>query len=343
MKYLILILILITFNANSSTHRQCVILLNCSEAQLGELSSDELNYLELSLEISAKKKVTLSDLKQLNKRTLDVILKEDQISDIPIHEIAEYISLPIDVADMMIKINLHRLYYNFDNSLLINEQIKNYQRDHNFPDDGNLTYKQFTLLAGLAEINEPSELYILGSKISSSSSDGDLIEIDGTWDILGEEEAFPINKSKLICSKKSMVCSDEYQRFVTHEVKFNKKLPISSYYTDSGTDYYSIISWDEEEIIAKLNADNACRSVVLTLNYKTDEVQQITTNKEQDCPLDFPRLESARVTRLVESFGFQYDYWRRLKRSVSCLKSSAFTKYKNEMAKSLSGNVNPCE
>ena len=333
----------ISISAVADDFRECVHRMNCDDIK--SLTDKELDYVITALPIIEKEKVTFEDLQKLTVQTRNYVISQSQMSDINLNRL---ISLPEfeeggmdeELINFMVNRGLHRLFYNFNNDLSLPQQIKEFQQDNGFKVTGILTWGQFGVLNEISNINEPTRIYLDGTAEVYSISENNYIFVSGTWDIIGEDEAFPINKSVITCDKSTNKCIDEYERMLTHKTIRGIKVPNSVYVSDSGKDEYEIVLWDDQEIIAKQSgSQNGCRSVKLNINHKTSDVQQVTTQNEDNCPMDIPRLESARVAKLISSMGFQSKYWRKLENNVKCFYSKKHIKYLNTTSQKVTGKI----
>ena len=179
------------------------------------------------------------------------------------------------------------------NELAYVKAVKEIQKKFGERIDGNLTYSQFNRLDKIAEIYKtPKETYVGGNYRVAKF--GDKAFVTGTLEIVNEDIANPINYHSMVLDKNSKVCRDS-NLYVQETDGFAGGIAI---YLDET--YYDIVSWDEDEVICK--RDYICRSEKLIINFKSKSADIITTNRDGDECKDFPRLKSARVSRLVNPF-----------------------------------------
>ena len=321
---------------------ECVYKLKCTTEEVEDLTIEELTYMINSYEIVEKEKLTLEDYTYLHPRTRNWKISSAQLYDIELNAlmIAQNEKLPIDTLMFTVEVALHKLKYSFANNDTLKEQIKAFQADIGQATTGVITFGQYVRVNELAEVTSPNTFYIRGTGQASEILT-DYVTATGSWDILGEDEAFPINSSYIMCDKTNLECREEYKQFRTHEEKFGLKLPSQSYYFDDGTTYYDVVSWTDEVIIAKPNTPNQCRSVILNINYVTGKVQQIVNNKDAECAL--PKLQAPRISELVDSVDFQSQYWRKLKNTVQCIKAKSYIAKMQETMKSMGESAIKCQ
>lgn len=343
---LYLFALILTPLANSAIEieNECVYKLECSSdsVTLNKLTDEELEYLIKGYEIIKKEKLTLEDYTYLHPRTRDFLISSAQLYDIELNAlmIAQNEKLSIDTLMFYTEVSLHRLKYSFANDDTLKEQIQTFQADIGQAATGVITFGQFVRATEWAEITTPNKIYMRGTGEASEIATN-YVYATGSWDILNENEAFPINSSDISCDKSNLRCIEEYKNYLTHEIKFGLMLPIESYILNEGTTFYDVISWTDEEILAKPNGVNNCRSVLLNINYITGKVQQIVNNNSGDC--DLPKLKAPRVSELVDSNEFQSQYWLKLKNNVHCIKSKAYISKMQSFRAAMGGEKIKCE
>jgi hypothetical protein len=138
---------------------------------------------------------------------------------------------------------------------------------------------------------------------------------EGTWMIEGDQIANPVNTSKIECDRAARTCT---------VIQADVSVPgldddDDSYWIGLTTVPYEVISWSEDEIIARgLGglAGTRCRTTLLTLSAKSNEVYEITRNaNEEGCQLgdvlSLPPLEAPQIARLVNGFDATREFWRK--------------------------------
>jgi hypothetical protein len=104
-----------------------------------------------------------------------------------------------------------------------------------------------------------------GFKISFLNPEKSAVYVTGTWVIVGELIADPINLSKIRCIKEDRVCKE-----IWAYIYDNKQL-------DFDENEWTITNWTKNEITAS-DDSSACRSLTLTINFATNEVIKVTRN-----------------------------------------------------------------
>jgi hypothetical protein len=310
--------------ASIKIENECVYKLECKK-DINKLTMEELDYLIKAYEIVPKERLTLEEYAYLHPRTRDWKIDGKQLFDIDFKALMKFQNEQFSIGAFMsvLEVALHELKYNFANNNTLEEQIKAFQVDSGQLATGAVTLGQYSRITELAEITNPSKLHFRGDgKAEASELFHNIVLVEGSWDIIGEKEAFPINSIDIYCEKDRLQCTEDYKNFRTHQEKFGLILPMRNYYLDEGTIYYDVISWTDEVIVAKPRLKNDCRSVILNINYITGKVQQIVNSKSGECSL--PKLDGPRISELVDSFKFHSQYWRTLENNILCTKARSY-------------------
>ena len=98
-----------------------------------------------------------------------------------------------------------------------------------------------------------------------------------------------------------------------------------------------LLEWDGEEGFGYAEVWKNGEWEQLPTNVRTSDVQQVLTQNENDCPSNIPRLESARVLKLVNAWDFQFDYWNELENNVRCLSAKSHIARINAMTEKFTG------
>lgn len=212
----------------------------------------------------------------------------------------------------MVRVMLYRSYYAFPDNPPLLEQIKAFQRDNDFEPTGQLTYGQFSLLGD--QPNPQGKRLYLDAYYSVRILRSFALA-SGTWEIIGENHAYPLNYSSFRCLNPENFGDDE--GVCTEEATYvddSSSFAINIY--DQAESEYRIVSWEEDQIVAVMTGD--CRNNTLTINASTEEVSLVTTNSNSaGCtvegtsssvtipPLSAPRVSVLRDTR--EVFNKYYE------------------------------------
>ena len=253
---------------------------NGQEIDIDEITAEELNALPAE---------ALNDLPALEVFEKIVEL-EDDMSSFPFLE--------------MVQVMLYEKYYAFPDSPPLQQQIMAFQEDNGFEPTGELTMGQFEILG------ESPDVY--GGRVSFSFAYLSVYQIDnqyaratGTWEIIGENHAYPLNISEIICRDYSGINAAEGQCIDTKTYVDDSFM--AGFISEGGEDEYKIVSWDDNQLIA--SASGGCRNITLTLNFSTEEVTSVATNNnEEGCSIEgltgtvnLPPLTTPRVSVLRDT------------------------------------------
>lgn len=171
----------------------------------------------------------------------------------------------------------------------------------------------------MGEVNLPFQL--------TSYLHGNYAEAKGALTLApsGENIAWPVNYAKVSCYKDRGYCRfDQIYLVVPDRNSWG-----NSYTVGQDTpEFFDITRWGEEtiEAISEANEDQ-CRTLSLSLSFKTKEFFYITKNGSKDCDVlgtKMPRLEKPRVGQLVDGLKIQSEFFAKLKEENGKLLSSAF-------------------
>lgn len=249
-----------------------------------------------------KESVTPIDIKNLSPSELgklnayDVIyagFKDDVKSKTELERIKTRVSflLKQPFHDLLYDVNLW--HQDGISEISFINAVKEVQRKLNEKVDGSLTFSQYKMIENIANLYKtPKDIYVSGNYRVRKL--GDYAFVSGTLEIVNDEIANPINYHNMFLDKNLMTCRDS-NLYVKEDKGAFSGVAIYSDVTE-----YEIISWGDEEIVCK--NDYTCRSEKLIINFKSKSVDIITTNRENDECKDFPKLQSARISRLVDPF-----------------------------------------
>ncbi len=279
-----------------------------------------------SISFSAENDLSTLTMEEINK------LPAEERNQLPAIEVMKLMGVKEEAIDLLIKLALYKQFYAFPDALPIDEQIRNFQKDHGFEADGILKTAQFEILAKTLNGNMPSRILLSGS--GEPTSYGDWAHAQGSWamadkDIdIGDNLAFRVNESEIECTKQNMRCTEKAYRFDTHDYDQGKIYPKSSYYFYTGEIEYNIIKWGGDEVVAQLVGD--CTTRTLSLNFGAKEVTSIARNNGGTCTTllgqEMPKLDRPEVRVLRDGFQTTYDYFDELDSAVREGWSSEFLK-----------------
>jgi len=167
----------------------------------------------------------------------------------------------------------------------------------------------------------------------------DYVTTKGTWKIEGEKIYNPINHSNIDCRKSQGTCVV----FQAHtEIPKVSGRGLFGRVEDSYTlriskDIFKVISWTDSEVVSQAGAK--CRTTIMTINIKNNEVFQITRNKgDNECDagiVSLPQLEKPRISKLIPGYKFSYEFWSNRKKEARKYLSTDYLKLAKETIKPL--------
>jgi hypothetical protein len=162
-----------------------------------------------------------------------------------------------------------------------------------------------------------------------SATDG-YASVEGTWIIEGDQIAYPINKGKIECRHDRGECQLIQAELSVPGVNEDK----NAYLLGVSSDLYKIIAWTDDEVVAQKRDE--CRTVILTLNFDSNEVYKVVQNDESKAcsersiaPLNFG---SSGLSRLVPSWKETYNFWQKRKDVVKDYTNPRITRKFKELA-----------
>ena len=198
------------------------------------------------------------------------------------------------------------MYFNPMPEKQIREAIKKFQSDIGQGQTGELTMGQLDELSRRSNRLSDNSIYVPGlGETLDVFGEEDYVVTEGTWTIEGEKHAFPINFSKINCSKPRGTCeinqinisiprlNDSSQGFLVAHAPYTEEL--------------EIISWTNNEIVSQ--GDIRCRTTIMTINIESNEVFQITRNKGNNKCATLPQLKKPRIARLIPGTKASRDFW----------------------------------
>ncbi len=157
---------------------------------------------------------------------------------------------------------------------------------------------------------------------------GDLVSVEGTWIFENEDNADPIQKTKIICHKSSGRCW-----MATARVSMPGTSSFGTYMAQLYVDIeeYPITKWSNYEVQAE-NDDSRCVSYTLTINTQKKAVHMFRRGKgNKGCE----RIaESPSILKLVDGFNVGYKYYQDRNKKISDVRSSAYQKWMKELISS---------
>lgn len=272
----------------------------------------------------------LPDISKMSDEEINKLPK-DVLQRLPMKEVMTRIgggvfalTIPYLLSDALAKLS----YFPPFPEKQIREAIKRFQHDIGQPETGELTLGQYEELELRSTRISDTPVY-LPTFVDKLKVYGysDFVTAEGTWIIEGEKIYDPINHSKINCYKSQGTC-EVFQAFTTIPKLSGRGMlgQIEDSYTLNMSEYtFKVISWMDSEVISQSEAK--CRTTIMTINIKNNEVFQITRNKGDSCNTglgNLPQLEKPRISKLIPGYKFSYEFWANRKREARKYLSSDF-------------------
>ncbi|PKO84030.1 MAG: hypothetical protein CVU17_05470 [Betaproteobacteria bacterium HGW-Betaproteobacteria-11] len=203
--------------------------------------------------------------------------------------------------------------------------VRAFQADLGDPPTGVLTVYQIHQLeyrSGLQNLADVSFPY----SFSSSKTD-DYGTVEGTVTILDDRIAWPINHNKIKCFKSENTCEVQQVMLVLPDEKSwaqQYQVMIDS------TAYYNVTRWANDTIDAEYpSKPDSCRTVSLSLNFKTKEFFFITKNAGGKCEFlgqKIDMLAKPRISQVVEGKKIFDKEFEKIKKMAYGFLASDFRK-----------------
>ena len=250
------------------------------------------------------------DISKMSEEEINKLPK-DVLDKLPVKEVYERIGKEIAMAHLMqvmIFDSLQKLMY-FDpvSEEEGREAVKLFQRDIGEAQTGILTMGQFNELSRRSTRISDTPVYLptTGDNLRVYSHSG-FVGAEGTWVIEGDTIYNPLNHNKINCYKSQKIC--EVIQAHVDIPKIEAKADQYGLYVSKDT--FNIISWTGSEVISQAGA--MCRTTIMTINIKNNEVFQITRNKGDNCDTGvakLPQLNKPRISRLIPGWKLSWDFW----------------------------------
>jgi hypothetical protein len=201
------------------------------------------------------------------------------------------------------------MYFDLPKKDELANAIKKFQADIGQEQTGKITYEQLGILQSRAirisdnPINVPG----IGKNILVHKSE-DYLLTEGTWILEGEKHGYPINHSRINCSKSRGTCEVLDMNFIIPSLDQDSK----SYSLFFMEEEFKIVSWDKQEVISHKKTD--CRSNIMTINELKNEVLMIVRDTtDEGCEFllgkRFEPLKKPRIARLLPGWDISTQYW----------------------------------
>ena len=232
---------------------------------------------------------------------------EERYSNLPMaYQIGDAKTLPL--INEMSMFQLDNLKY--PNAFSDTENaIKLFQEDLGDEPTGVLSIGQLYQLGKREEFVTLARAQVHPITVGLSATKDEYIDgyasVQGTWTIIDDRIAFPLNKVSISCNREELRCEEKIIN-VQDKADYNSTLEDfgSTIFVNTEEASYRIIDWSSDEIIAKpLPGEGGCRSTTLTLNFATEEFISTTTNRNTDQPECTKwKLEQPRISKIVNGY-----------------------------------------
>jgi hypothetical protein len=200
-------------------------------------------------------------------------------------------------------------------------QIQLFEKQAALVPDGVLTMEEWSLMLAVSEKVGESPIYF--SDPAEVYDGGDWLNVAGTWIIEGDQIAWPINRSEIICQKSSSNCEVNNISITVSKITESG----NTHYVNVSKENYKIVSWSPNSVIAVSSGD--CRTATLTVNISSNEVFETTSNvNKEGCDVlglgTLPALEKPRISRLMPSWDITYNFWQARMKEILRYQSPEF-------------------
>lgn len=204
------------------------------------------------------------------------------------------------------------------------------QKDLGDPSNGVLTVWQIYQLEFRSEYQKLARV-LFPDSLSANKQDKSAV-VEGTVIILDDKIAWPINHHKIACWKAEKSCEVTQ---VMLDVPKADSWTQSYHVMVDRTEYYTITRWAENVIDAELpSRPDSCRTVSLSLNFKTKEFFFITKNAGGTCEIlgkAVPKLPKPRISQVVDGKNIIAEEFAKVARTAYGFLASDFRKKVDEL------------
>jgi hypothetical protein len=259
-------------------------------------------------------------------------LPEAQLNALPVFKVWEKQGIgSASLLKVSALMDLRDLGYGFHEAFTGNDDqlqrwVTQFQHDIGEPETGILTVAQMDTLIKRLNVVKTSDVTVglpLGDKDGPQITlNKDLALATGTFIIEGDKIVPPLNITSFECFRQWGYC---YQSDVDIDDTSG-----STYYVNPFHMLLSIVSWNDEEVVA--NNEAICATTTTTINVKAKEVYQITRNNgNQSCTPIMPPLAKPQISKLVSGFNVSQDYFAKKRKEADGYRSKDYQQYLEAM------------
>jgi hypothetical protein len=208
--------------------------------------------------------------------------------------------------------------------------VRAFQSDLGDEPTGILTVWQIHMLEQRAEMQKLGRVGF-PEQFHSIALDG-YARVVGTMTLLDETIAWPVNHTKISCSKATMTCDlEQIHLAFPDERSWTQMYQV----IESPTESFEISRWQGSRVDAvRSEASASCRVLSLNLDFQTKEFFYIARNGLQDCEFmgtKMPRLAKPRIAQIVDGERVIASKFEEVRRAAFEVLSSDFRRRVREI------------
>lgn len=208
--------------------------------------------------------------------------------------------------------------------------VKQFQRDLGDGPTGILTVFQIAELEKRAEKQKLARVNF--PKQFSSYITEERASVEGTFVILDDKIAYPVNHAEVECYRDAGYCK-VMQMYL--DVPDDDSWAQSYHIFKFDPETYYISNWTKDTIDAEPRQDpSACRTTTMNLNFATKEFYQITRNSGRKCEVMgevIPPLERPRISQIVNGEPVHAEVFAAIEKAAFDALSSDFRRKVEEL------------
>lgn len=182
-----------------------------------------------------------AEMSRLNALPLEQVFSElrEEMGEVPVE--AFYWLTRKSLADLYYPIDLRTPFQPLNDAETM-DLIRQFQARIGAEPDGVLTLGEYSQLQSYAQLSSLTRLFVGG--MLSVSTIGDSVFASGTWKLENELPAYPINHSKIVCSRRDGECTDTFIQINSPRLR-DGEVTTNQYQVFSGEDTYQIDKWED--------------------------------------------------------------------------------------------------
>jgi hypothetical protein len=145
------------------------------------------------------------------------------------------------------------------------EALRKYQQVRGFTPNGKLDAKTFHyLLRDFKVSRENTAILLPGKMVVTTTWDAGFVKAQGTWTIVGEASARPVQTTELVCYRERRLCFESTAMF-----------NMSNNFLHSVAEIHEIERWDQHEIVTKPMGSAICVRYTLRIGRLPESITSI--------------------------------------------------------------------